>query len=150
MFIKKFLEDMYKTFILHAVVAHFPNGLIPAAFFFMLLAVVTIDPFYEHTVLHLIAVSLCFIPVSFVSGIRDWRNKFKGVRAPIFIKKITLSLFLFVFCCLIVVLRISHPDILYSQGLLRWIYILLVCMTIPLVVLLGHYGGKLSPQARRT
>jgi len=144
-----FMKDMYKTFILHAVAAHFSNGLVPIAFLFLTLAVVTLSPFYEHTVLHLMIVVCLAVPVSFISGIRDWQNKFRGARAPIFIRKIVLSILLFVFCIIIVALRISNPDILAGTGGLKWAYVGLLLLIQPIVVLLGHYGGKLVFQPKR-
>lgn len=144
-----FLKDMYKTFVLHAVTAHFSNGLIPVAFLFLALAVVTLNPFYEHTVLHLMIVVCLAVPISFLSGIRDWQNKFRGARAPIFIRKIVLSILLFVFCVMIVALRVSHPDILAGAGGLKWTYVGLLLLTQPIVIMLGHYGGKLVFQPKR-
>jgi len=144
-----FMKDMYKTFMLHAVAAHFSNGLVPIAFLFLALAVVTLNPFYEHTVLHLMIVVCLAVPVSFISGVRDWQIKFRGARAPIFIRKIILSILLFVLSILIVVLRFKYPDILADQGFVKWLYIGLLLMTQPVVILLGHYGGKLVFQPKK-
>jgi len=144
-----FMKDMYKTFVLHAVAAHFSNGLVPIAFLFLTMALVTLSPFYEHTVLHLMIVVCLAVPVSFISGIRDWQDKFRGARAPIFIRKIILSILLFVLSIAIVGLRFKYPDILAGQGLLKWLYIGLLLMTQPVVILLGHYGGKLVFQPKR-
>ena len=48
-------------------------------------------PDLEAAVLYLLIVALAAVPVSFVSGIVDWKTRFKGVRAPIFYKKIVLA-----------------------------------------------------------
>jgi len=84
------------------------------------------------------------IPVSFLSGIRDWKTKYRGAKAPIFIKKIRLSALLFIFCISAVSIRLCIPDVMSRQGIEHWMYLVLLFSMLPVVTLLGHYGGKLS------
>jgi len=63
--------EMKKTFMLHAIAAHFSNGLIPVAVLYLLLAIPSGNMFFEHTVKHIIIITLLAIPVSFASGIYD-------------------------------------------------------------------------------
>jgi hypothetical protein len=144
-----FLKEMKKTFFLHAVAAHFSNGLIPVAVLYLLLSLPSSDVYFDHTVEHLIIIVLMAIPFSFFSGIHDWRSKYKAAKAPIFIKKIRLSIALFVLCLLSVVIRLEFPDVMSHGGLLRWLYTVLLFAMLPVVVLLGHYGGKLSAAQRQ-
>ena len=145
----KFLDEMRKTFFLHAVFSHFSNGLIPVAVLYLLLALPTGDPFFEHTVIHLIVITLLAIPVSFVSGFRDWKKKYNGAKAPVFTKKIRLSIVLFVLAAGVVSIRLANPAVMGSQGILHWAYVIMLLMMLPVVVLLGHYGGKLSAGQRQ-
>lgn len=149
MTIRHFLKDLHKTFILHAVAAHFSNGLIPVVVFFLLLTLMTFNPYLDHTILHLNLVALGMIPVSFLSGIRDWRNKFQAGRAPIFYRKLWLSGLLLLLCAAVVTLRLTWPEILQQSGLRFWLYIGCLFAMLPVVVLLGHYGGRLSAQVYR-
>jgi uncharacterized membrane protein len=149
MTLKSFLNDMYTTFILHAVISHFINGLLPVSVLFLALSLVTGDTYFEHTVLHLVVISSCTIPIAFISGIRDWRIKFHGERAPIFYKKIALSILLLLLSLLAVSLRIIYPDILAGNGGLKWLYLGGLVSMMPIVVLIGHFGGKLAYMARQ-
>lgn len=143
-----FLREMKKTLFPHAIAAHFSNGLIPVAVLFLLLSLPSGDIYFEHTVSHLLVIVLMAIPVSFVSGLYDWKTRYKGAKAPIFIKKIRLSILLFVLCSTAVAIRLSFPDVMYTGGQLRWIYIALLLFMLLVVILLGHYGGKLSAAQR--
>jgi len=139
---------MKKTLFPHAIAAHFSNGLIPVAVFFLLLFFPSGDIYFEHTVSHLLIIVLMAIPVSFVSGLYDWKTKYKSAKAPIFIKKIRLSILLFVLCTISVAIRLTVPGVMYEPGLLNRLYIALLIFMLPVVVLLGHYGGKLSAAQR--
>jgi phosphatidylserine synthase len=149
MSIVKFIEEMKKTFILHAVAAHFSNGLIPVAVLYLLLALPSSDVFFEHTVVHLLVIVLMAIPISFLSGIREWKTKYKGAKAPVFTKKIRLSVVLFALCVTAVSIRISVPGVMNGSGILFWTYTASLFVMLPVVVLLGHYGGKLSSGQRQ-
>jgi hypothetical protein len=141
---RKFIDDFYRTFVLHAVAAHFNNGLLPSALLFLGLAILRNDPFLERTVLHLICLAVSMVPVSFLSGVRDWRTKFHGARAPIFYRKMWLTALLSLLSGSAVLIRLSHPDVLFQGGALSWLYLGCLGGTLPVVVLLGHYGGKLA------
>ncbi|MEI8033474.1 MAG: hypothetical protein WCH05_09030 [Chlorobiaceae bacterium] len=144
----RFFQEMKKSFLLHAVAAHFSNGLIPVAVLYLSLFLLSGDLSMGSTVLHLLFIVILFIPVSFFSGIREWKIKYKGAPTPVFRKKIRLSLLLFMLSVASVTLGLSVPDILIQQGPLHWIDLFVLFMMLPVVVLLGHYGGKLSAGQR--
>jgi hypothetical protein len=144
-----FLKDMYRTFIFHAVASHFINGLLPVAVLFLLLGLATDNTYFEHTVVHLVAVALCTIPVSFLSGIRDWRIKFKRGKAPIFYRKIALSATLLILCLTAVGIRLGRPDLAATRGAVAWLYRGCLIGMVPIVILLGHFGAKLASLVRQ-
>ncbi|NTV01317.1 MAG: hypothetical protein HGB04_00835 [Chlorobiaceae bacterium] len=147
--IGKFLDEMRRTFFLHAISAHFSNGLIPVAVLYLLLALPAADPFFERTVLHLLVIVLLAVPVSFVSGILDWKKKYNGAKAPVFMMKIRLAVTLCILAVCAVSIRLACPGALSGEGLLHWAYLLIILAMLPVVVLLGHYGGKLSAGQRQ-
>jgi hypothetical protein len=142
-------REMLKTFIFHAVASHFVNGLVPVAVLFMLLTQITADPYFDHTVIHLICISSIMIPFSFLSGIRDWRVKFHGGRAPIFYQKIKLSLILALLCAAVISIRLVWPNPLAAGGGIALLYSGCIFLALPIVVMLGHLGGKLAYMARQ-
>lgn len=138
------LRDMLDTFVLHPVAAHFPNGLIPTAVLFLLLALLTGNSCLDHAVFYLLGMVLAVIPVSMSSGIYDWRTRYHGERALIFYKKISLAGTLLLLVLSALVLRYAHPALLAENGSGKWVYVGLVLTMLPVVTLLGHYGAKLA------
>jgi hypothetical protein len=147
---RSLLTEMKKTFLFHAIAAHFSNGLIPVAVLYLLLTLSTGDTYFEHTVEHLIVIVLMAVPVSFFSGIHDWKTKYRSAKAPVFVKKIRLSGLLFLLTASAVSIRLIIPDVMSRSGLEHWLYIALLFFMLPVVTLLGHYGGKLSSQSRKS
>jgi FlaA1/EpsC-like NDP-sugar epimerase len=143
-------KDMKKTFLFHAIAAHFSNGLIPVAALYLMLTIPTGNTFFEHTVEHLIVIVLMAVPVSFFSGINDWKKKYNAAKAPIFMKKIKLSVILFTLSLITVSIRLTVSDVMSTNTVLHWLYIVLLFSMLPVVTLLGHYGGKLSAQSRQS
>lgn len=146
---RSLLEEMKKTFLFHAIAAHFSNGLIPVAVLYLLLTLSTGSIYFEHTVEHLIVIVLMAVPVSFFSGVHDWKKKYRGAKAPVFVKKIRLSALLFLLCASAVAIRLTIPEVMTGQGIEHWLYLALLFSMLPVVTLLGHYGGKLSSQSRQ-
>jgi len=142
-------RENFSTFIFHAVASHFVNGLVPVAVLFMLLTLVTADSNFDHTVFHLICAASIAAPVSLLSGIRDWRVKFHGGRAPIFYHKIKLSIFLVILCAAVIAIRMVWHDPIASGGQVAWLYVGCISLTLPVAVILGHLGGKLAYMARQ-
>lgn len=143
------LHDMAATFVLHPVAAHFPNGLIPTAALFLLLALGSASPYLEHAAFYSLAVVLVVIPVSMVSGIHDWQKRFHGERATIFYKKIGLAGTLLVLVLTVVGLRYDRTSLLAETGTGKWVYLGLVLAMLPIVALLGHFGAKLAYQWKK-
>lgn len=142
-------KEMKKTFLFHAIAAHFSNGLIPVAVLYMILTLSTASSYFEHTVEHLLLIVVLAVPASFFSGIHDWKTKYRGAKAPVFIKKIRLSCLLFALCASAVFIRLSSPDVMSRSGIEHWLYIAILFSMLPVVTLLGHYGGKLSAQSKQ-
>lgn len=144
----KFINELKKSFLLHPVAAHFSNGLVPVAFLSLLIFLLTGNPCFEHTVIYLLFIVLMAVPVSFYSGIQEWKKKYKGAKSPVFEKKIRLSMLLMTLCVLTVSIRVAVPDVIQRGGFLAWLYGAGLIVMFPVVVLLGHHGGKLSAGQR--
>lgn len=138
------LRDLVGTFLVHPVAAHFPNGLLPTAVLFLVLTLLTGNPYLEHSVLFLLGVVLAVVPVSIASGIYDWRTKFHGIKATIFYKKIALAASLQLLGLTALGLRLLLPELMQRTGALKWIYAGLLLAMLAHAALLGHYGTKLS------
>lgn len=138
-----FALEMWNTFVLHAVAAHFPNGLLPAAALFFALFLMWGTPSLEATVFHLLVLTVVVTPVAFFSGLRDWQAKFGGAPGGVFYKKIMLAVIMLVLGIAAVTLRAVVGS---WEGLELWgqiIYVLLILGMLGCVTMLGHYGGQL-------
>lgn len=138
-----FALEMWETFVLHAVAAHFPNGLLPAAALFFALFLIKGGDSFESTAYHLVALCVLVTPVVFLSGLRDWQAKFNGVRGGVFYKKIMLALIMLVLGIAAVVLRADAGSWAELGSWGQIIYLCLVGGMLGCVTMLGHYGGQL-------
>ncbi|PLX89028.1 MAG: hypothetical protein C0618_02610 [Desulfuromonas sp.] len=138
-----FVAEMWKTFVLHAVAAHFPNGMLPAAAIFLGLFFYYGAQGFEATAFHLVAFCTLVTPVVLLSGLRDWQAHFGGAAGGVFRRKIILAVLLLVFGIAAVSLRYSAGSWQGLQGWGQLIYLLLIAGMLGCVTLLGHYGGQL-------
>lgn len=138
-----FALEMWETFVLHAVAAHFPNGLLPSAALFFALFFIKGSDSLEATAFHLVALTVVVTPVVFISGLRDWQAKFGGTLGGVFYKKIMLALIMLVLGIAAVTLRgvVGSWDGLELWG--QIVYLSLVTGMLGCVTILGHYGGQL-------
>jgi len=137
------LRDLYQTLVLHAVAAHLPNGVLPAALLFLALSLVTANPCLEPASFYMTALVVVCLPLSLVSGVYDWRNRYGGAKAPIFFKKMALGVLLLLLGVAAVWVRFTHPALMSDGGGLRLCYLGLLGGMMACAVMLGHYGGKL-------
>ena len=138
-----FALEMWQTFVLHAVAAHFPNGLLPASALFLALFLFKGVESFEATAFHLVTLCVLVTPLVLVSGLRDWQAKYGGMPGHIFYKKITLALILLILGIGAVTLRgvVGSWAGLGQEG--QIVYLLLISGMLGCVTLLGHYGGQL-------
>ncbi|MEJ2470516.1 MAG: hypothetical protein P8Y91_00595 [Desulfuromonadales bacterium] len=139
----RLLPSMRDHFRLHPIVAHFPNGLIPTALFFVVLALAAQSSRLEETAFWLLMVAGAVIPVSLISGLYEWRKEFAGRRAAIFTKKIVLASLLLVLALLALILRGGQAGLLLRNDLQSWLYGGVLLGMLLCVILLGHYGSIL-------
>jgi hypothetical protein len=84
-----------------------------------------------------------FTPISHYTGILEWKKKFRGVRTHIFLNKIRGGIILNVVGGLCTTWYWLCPEILNHIGVFNIVFIILNISIIPIVVYLGHLGGRL-------
>jgi len=122
---------------LHPILSHFPNALLPTAWLFLIIYWLLGRATLEEAAIWLVAVVTLCAPLSLATGIYDWKTRFAGEKAPIFTRKIILSVFLILLGIAALVLRL-----LGGPGLQPF-YLLCLAGMLGCVTLLGWYGGKL-------
>ncbi len=127
----------------HALSVHFPTALYPVAIIFLFLALIFDRDSFRSTYFYLMIIAAFSTPISHFTGIVEWKNKYRGARTHIFINKIRFSLILSVVGGLCTTWYWIYPEILDYTGIYNIIFIVLNISIIPLVIYLGHLGGKL-------
>lgn len=124
--------------LLHPILVHFPNGLMPVVWLFLLVAWGLERPALNEAVVWMVAVVTLVTPLALATGIYDWQTRFGGVKAPIFFRKIMLASLLLILGSIALLLRLYGGA---GGGLL---YGLCLAGMLGSVGLLGFYGGKLT------
>jgi uncharacterized membrane protein len=127
----------------HALSVHFPTALYPVAIIFLFLALIFDRDSFRSSYFYLMIIATLSTPISHYTGIVEWKKKFRGARTHIFINKIRYSLILSVVGGLCTTWYWFCPGILDHIGVLNIVFIILNVSTIPLIIYLGHLGGKL-------
>ncbi len=141
--IKGLLQEMTDSFMPHAVMAHFPNALLPTLALFLTLYLL----FGLKTLDHGIYLLLVLVPLSalatLATGIFSWKRHYDAARSQIFHRKLILGVCLVMICCEMLLLRYDNPELLSSMGFSTWFFLALAGAALFCVTMLGHYGGML-------
>lgn len=128
---------------LHSISVHFTNGLYPVAVFFLVLYKIFQQDSFRLTYYNLLVLASFYAPISFFTGFIEWKQKYKGARVKIFLKKIKYGIVLLSLGSLCALWAFASPDILLDSGSLHFIFLVLNLAIIPVVTYLGYLGGKL-------
>lgn len=147
----RFFRSLLKSLTdhVHPIVVHLPNGALPAGILFLYLALLTGSRDLERAAFFILVLVLVSTPVAGVTGYFDWKGRYGGRKVPIFHRKIGLAAGLFALELAGVVLRGGWPGLFGPGAALWWVYLVLVTATLPLLVLLGHWGGNLVFEWRK-
>lgn len=128
---------------LHPISVHGPNGIIPMAVFFLVLAVlVQLPGFGSAAYLSMIFVLLSMPPV-LLTGYLTWQKKYKGARTSVFKMKIAASCVATVTLFGLIIWKTVHPDVLSSASLDRFIFLFWSVVMLAAIGVAGHLGGQL-------
>lgn len=128
---------------LHPIAVHTPNGIVPAAVVFLLLAMVLKRDSFELAAFYNIIFVLLVMPLVLFSGFIEWRKHYRGARTMIFFLKIACGMVVFLSLLFLVAWRITDPGIASPDSSVRWTYLLIHAIALVAAGLAGHLGGKL-------
>jgi uncharacterized membrane protein/rubredoxin len=128
---------------LHPIAVHTPNGIVPAAVVFLLLAMVLQRDSFELAAFYNIIFVLLVMPVVLFSGFIEWRKHYQGARTMLFILKIVCGIVVLFSLLFLVAWRIKDPAVASPDSPVRWTYLLVHAVPLAAVGLAGHLGGKL-------
>lgn len=128
---------------LHPISVHTPNGVIPIAIVFLVLAMFFgYQPLEKAAFFNLIVVFLV-MPAVLFTGYVIWQKKYRGALTLIFRIKLAAAAVVAVLTSLLVFWRIIDPNIAFSGGTSSWIYLGIYGVNLAAVGIAGHIGGKL-------
>ena len=122
---------------------HFTSALYPVALFFLFLSFFYRAPLSLFAYHHLLILATFSAPVSFLTGIAEWKQKYRGARVRIFTRKIKAGAALVALGVLCTFWYSLQPEIMQDAGAARTVFLCLNSAVVPLVVYLGTLGGKL-------
>lgn len=126
---------------IHSIFIHFTNSLYPVAILFMFLFVLFGNASFHQTYFYIMVLATFSVPVSYMTGILEWRKRFKGVMIPIFAAKIKYGVVVFIIGACSTLWHYIFPGILERMNIFSVVFILLnVSILLPLTYL-GHLGG---------
>ena len=122
----------------HPMVVHFPIALLMVSSLFALLYLIFKNPSFEITSFYLLILGAISSPFAMATGLLTWWVNYRSKVTYFVKKKIQLSIFLLIFEIILLLWRsfqsqISHP-----------IYFVLILLLVPIVSLLGYYGGQMT------
>ena len=128
---------------LHPITVHTPNGVLPMAILFMVLAIFFNYPVFEQPAFFSLTFVLAVLPGVVLTGYLEWQLRYKGAKTFLFIVKIFCSLIVLATVSTLVIWRFVDPGVAGAESPYRMIY--LGCGGISLVAagIAGHLGGKL-------
>jgi uncharacterized membrane protein len=127
----------------HSMSVHFTCALYPVSLFFLILAYFYNRDASLFTYFHLMILAAISVPVSYITGIIEWKVKYKGARVRIFTAKYRWGLVLFALGAVCTVWYGLWPGVLKNAGAPRTVFLLVNVAILPLVIYLGYLGGKI-------
>ncbi|MBU1340112.1 MAG: rubredoxin [Proteobacteria bacterium] len=125
----------------HPVSVHTPNGILPAAVIFWLMAwIFSFDLFSKVAFINLIFVVIA-LPFVIFTGILEWKKKYNGALTTIFKIKILAATLTTVSCLISLFWFWIDPEILSTPK--AWVFILINIIMLAAAGIAGHIGGKL-------
>lgn len=127
----------------HPMMVHFPIAYLTASSLFLLLHLIFRDPSLERTAFYLLILGSLSSPFAMATGVLTWWINYRLKLSPLVRRKLGLSAVLLLFESILLLWRsegeVSSP-----------LYPILLFLLVPMVTLLGYYGGQMTfPEATR-
>jgi predicted heme/steroid binding protein/uncharacterized membrane protein len=127
----------------HPMTVHFPIAFLMATPLFLILFTLTRNNSFETTSFYMLCLGVLGSAAAIATGFFAWWANYGAVLTTYVKYKIALSIVLWVVLSILVIWRFLDPVIIIQTGNLWWIYAILIFSLVPLVSLLGHFGGKM-------
>lgn len=127
----------------HPVSTHIPNGLLPIAFLFIVLTLITESTALDTAAFCNVIMVALLTPVVIYSGYVEWQYRYKGILTNLFKLKIICAIVVAAGTFLMVLWWIVSPDVLKNATAGRTLFIFISLVTLVAAGVAGFIGGKL-------
>ncbi|HKJ64963.1 MAG TPA: DUF2231 domain-containing protein [Desulfopila sp.] len=137
------LGALVMHFHFHPISVHIPNGVLPVAALFLLLAIlIGYTPLETASFFNFIVVLLA-MPLVFATGFIAWQRKYNGALTSLFKTKLICTAVVTGSVTLLVIYRLVDPTVALTEGSGRWVYLVLVGVALAAATIAGSLGGRL-------
>jgi len=128
----------------HPALVHFPIAFMFAVPLFSLLALLSGKASFETTAFHCLGLALLMTPLTIGSGFFTWWLNYRARPIKPVKIKIAGSALLMLLILVLFLWRYHVPELVFSSGGLRLLYLFLILSLFPLVSVIGWYGATLT------
>ena len=127
----------------HPIATHFPNGVLPIAVTFIILAVLMDSRALETAAYCNLVFVVLTLPFVLFSGYVEWQKRYRGMRSRQFIVKIVSAVIVFGMSTVVVVWWTVNPEVLQVPSSGRTLFILANLLALGAAGVAGLIGGRL-------
>ncbi len=138
------LRELYRKFHPHPVMIHYPMALFFFSSIMQGLFLIFGNVSFENAAFYSLVIAVITSIPATAAGIFSWWINYQKILTQTFKIKLYLSIVLIVVGIIAVILRISMPGISASSGIEMYIYNFLVFICLPIVIIIGYHGGKIT------
>ncbi len=142
----KRLETIYSLMIkhhIHPISVHVPNGIIPAAVIFIILALAfNCISLSQATLFNLVFVAFA-LPLVLFSGYNEWKRKYGGNLSGLFLIKILCAVLIAVTVPVLIIWLYVDPGVATWSSPHKWIFLIVNFIMLGAATVAGFIGGKL-------
>ncbi len=128
----------------HPMTVHFPIVFFLSVVLFNILYLLYDADSFKSTALHCLIGGLLSMPVAILTGLFTWWLNYLARPMRAVTLKIIMSAILLIAATGALIWKISYPGILETQGIARFLYLILILSFVPLVSYIGWLGATLT------
>jgi uncharacterized membrane protein len=126
----------------HPITVHIPNGVLPVAFIFIVLAMLLESRALETAAYCNLVFVVFALPLVLYSGYVEWQKRYMGLRSRQFMIKIGCALAVAGLSLVVVIWWTVNPDILQVPSSGRTLFLLANLLALGAAGVAGLIGGK--------
>lgn len=128
---------------LHPISVHFSIAYSIAVPLLSILYILTSEISFETAAYYMLLFGFLSAPVAVLSGFFSWKVTYEGRINRIFTRKLTFAAVLLIVITICFFWRTLNSNIIIARTDLSFIYLSMIVSLIPIVTILGYYGGKI-------